>query len=92
VRVSAFNAIGYSDPSIQNQEGVSVQLAPTKPPADLIVNYAETSERQISLRMSPFTSVLDTGGSDIISYALYWDGGTIGNSFDVLIGEASNNI
>ena len=42
--------------------------------------------------MTAFSTVSDTGGSEIISYSLEWDGGQIGNSFQVLIGEEYNNI
>ena len=42
--------------------------------------------------MTAFASVVETGGSPIISYSLEWDGGHTGNTFEVLIGEEYNNI
>ena len=43
-KISAFNVIGYSDPSTPNSEGVVVQVAPPTAPADLVVNLNETNE------------------------------------------------
>ena len=63
VQLYAFNNIGLSDPSAPNQEGVDVQVSPPTAPSDLIVNFEETNETRISLIMSAFDSIAETGGS-----------------------------
>ena len=42
--------------------------------------------------MTAFSSADETGGSEIISYSLEWDGGNEGTTFTALVGEESNNI
>ena len=42
--------------------------------------------------MSHYQSILETGGSEIISFSLEWDGGLQGNTFTSLVGESTNNI
>lgn len=69
-----------------------MQVSPPNAPDPLIVNYDETNESQISLVMTAFASIAETGGSEIISYSLEWDGGNPGTQFDSFIGEDTNNI
>ena len=92
MQVSSFNAIGYGNPSPQNSDGIQVQIEPPNMPADLIVNLDDTNEHQISLQMTAFAFISETGGAEIISYSLEWDGGNEGNTFEALVGLDSNNI
>ena len=69
-----------------------MQVVPPSAPADLLVNLDETNEFQISLEMTPFAFVTETGGSEIVSYSLEWDGGLDGTEFIPLTGHDSNNI
>ena len=91
-RVRAQNSIGWSDPSIENDIGQQVQTAPLPQPADLAVNFDQTDEQQIALMMTEITLTEDTGGSAIVSYSLEWDGGSLGLSYEALVGYDSNNI
>ena len=42
--------------------------------------------------MTAFAFISETGGAEIISYSLEWDGGNEGNTFEALVGLDSNNI
>ena len=42
--------------------------------------------------MTAITLTEDTGGSAIVSYSLEWDGGSLGLSYEALVGYDSNNI
>ena len=42
--------------------------------------------------MSTYATFQQTGGSEITSYSLEWDGGQVGNTFTKLIGDPQNNI
>jgi hypothetical protein len=56
------------------------------------VNLDQTDEQQIALTMTEITSTEDTGGSAIVSYSLEWDEGSLGLSYEALVGYDSNNI
>jgi len=71
VKVTATNAFGTSEPSTPNTTGARIETVPLKP-STMPSRGSFTSQTQINLLISQLTG-LDTGGSSITSYVIYWD-------------------
>jgi hypothetical protein len=73
--VEAFNIIGFSAPSLENNEGANIRSIPQKP-----VGLAErvesgTTDTQITVQYADFDTSPENGGSPLLSLNLYWDQG-----------------
>jgi len=73
VRASALNTYGQSTPSYVNTLGARVRTIPVQ--MSNPTRGSDTSETQIQVNWATLSGT-NTGNSDILSYALYWDNGS----------------
>ena len=90
VKVRASNTQGDGDYSNQNTAGALVQVIPLTPLTGPSRNEADCTNTVIGLEMPEITGTR-TGGSDIISYALFWNQGS-GTNFVEVVGYTAPNL
>jgi hypothetical protein len=92
VTVSAKNAIGWSDFSSENIEGIIVQLNPTTVPEQLSVDSLLSNAAQITIIIAEISDIESVGGSVITSYSLEWDQGSTGANYYPVVGYDSDSL
>ena len=89
LRVRAYNKIGWSAYSDSNTSGVKAEEKPSTPVASpILISQAEST---ITLEMPEITGQ-STGGSEILSYNLQYNGGGANSNFISLIGEVPDSL
>lgn len=88
VRVTAKNSLGFGVPSLLNTQGAKAFNRPHKPPLAPL-REVSTSTSQLVVTYANLDGEL-TGGSQVTSLHLQWDEGTVGRSWQTLIGEYPN--
>ena len=73
--VRATNSIGEGQPSFVNSAGGQIEVSPHTPELAPMRNVSTSTTENIGIVMPEITGI-QTGGSPILSYALYWDQGS----------------
>lgn len=71
--VEAYNIIGYSEPSPENEAGADVRSIPSKPAGTVERVDSGTTDTQIVVTYANFDTSPENGGSPLLSLNLYWD-------------------
>ena len=88
VRVSARNAMGWSNVSPLNTVGATAKTVPQA--VSTPIRGIETRATKIQTNWTALTTAAETGSSTILSYHLQWDQGT--NTWVDLVGHPSNSL
>lgn len=88
--VSAQNINGWSDYSLPNLVGATIQVEPQVMPAP--TKGVLTLQTQVHVLWSDVNFTPNNGDSDIITYNVQWDKGTLGKFWYNLIGSSTNSL